>query len=113
MKNIIITLLSIVLLSSCDRKEEVICTGNNQDKCIETFMAANDLKMISGSGDECIFYNIYAYQGNFYFELICCVCDMIPSFVDCEGNLYASLDSEKYKEIKQRGKKQEMILIKK
>lgn len=97
---------------SCSKKDHDCVTPPGND-CINSFMAINDLKQVDSDKKECIFYNIYLFEGNYYFEHVCCVCDMIAAIQDCSNEFYAILGDDKYDNFKSKAVLQNKILVKK
>lgn len=110
MRSIItIFILSIICFGCC--KEPVIFEPLEENDCIESFIDINDLKLAPADDTTCIFYNIYKFEGTYYFSLVCCVCDMIPTIVDCNNEHYASFESPKYNDFLTKAVKSDVILI--
>lgn len=106
---IIIFLLSLICFGCC--KEPVILESLGENDCIEKFIEINDLKLVPANTDECVFYNVYKFEGTYYFSLVCCVCDMITTIVDCNNELYAPMESQKFDEFFEKAVKSDQILI--
>lgn len=58
----------------------------------------------------CTFYRIHSFEGNIYFEFICCVCDMDQVALDCNSKLFPEFGSMKWNN---KVKTFDIILIKK
>ena len=104
-----IFILSLLCFGCC--KEPIIFEPLEENDCIENFTTINDLKLIPANDSTCTFYNIYKFEGNYYFSFVCCVCDFIPTIVDCNNELYAGMESPKFDEFFQKAVKSDKILI--
>ena len=113
MKHSLNILLVTFLLLSCSKKDNVICDPFTEMECINMFMEINDLKIVDANNGDCKFYSIYLFEGNYYFEYNCCVCDLIGSIINCSNELYALGGEEKYNNFKEKAILQDRILIEK
>lgn len=110
MKNIIWILL-VVSFISC--KKETLPDGSKQlNQCVLDFMAKNNLIEVPADKGICIFYTIWQYENEFYLEYNCCVCDLIPRILKCNGDVYID-DFEKIAEFKTKAKASSNILVEK
>ncbi len=100
------------LFFSCN-KEPVIFEPLTDNACIQNFMENNDLILAPSSAEDCFFYSIYKFENTYYFSLVCCVCDMITTIVDCSNDNYATMGSEKYDDFLIEAVKLDTILLKK
>jgi hypothetical protein len=108
MKNIMLILL-IATFFSC-KKESLPDVPTNQ--CVMEFMAKNNLKEVPVDKGICIFYTIWQYENELYLEYNCCVCDLIPRILKCNGDVYID-DFDKIAEFKTKAKASSNILVEK
>ncbi|MCO6461827.1 MAG: hypothetical protein J5I59_10505 [Saprospiraceae bacterium] len=109
MRNLVwIIIMSVVLISCSKKEDETPLSG--LDDCVKQFMTDNNLKAIPSSQADCIYYSIWQYQGAFYYEYNCCVCDLIPRILKCNGDVYIS-DYEQIAHFKEKAILYDSVLI--
>lgn len=82
------------------------------NQCVLDFMAKNNLKEVPADQEKCIFYTIWQYENELYLEYNCCVCDLIPRILKCNGDVYID-DYEKILDFKTKAKASSNILVEK
>ncbi|HMY84418.1 MAG: hypothetical protein KDC31_04460 [Saprospiraceae bacterium] len=100
MKKLLFLFIISLGMISCHKEE--IKGDLFTDSCVQSFISKNNLQIVSVDKADCIFYSIYQYEGRFYYEFNCCVCDLIPQIVNCDGSLYLEYDWDKIQAFKKK-----------
>lgn len=115
MRSFIILLFSGLLFFSCSKEEDCGTTIEdlNKDECVQTFILKYELQLVLPNNQECIYYNIFKFKETYYFLNNCCVCDLIPSIVDCDNKLYAQAGDKEFDDFMKNAVRLQTILISK
>ncbi len=86
MKNLLFLIIISLGMISCHKEE--ILGDPTTDACVQSFIKENNLQIVPADSLACVYYFIYQYEGRFYYEFNCCVCDLIPRILNCDGSTY-------------------------
>lgn len=96
MKSILTLFILSTLFIGCS-KDKVIFESWTEDTCIQNFVKENEL-LLSYESNCKPTYLIYRFEGTYFFVFGCCFCDYYACIVDCNHDIYAGHESQKYKD---------------
>lgn len=111
MRTVLYILCIMLTLMSCNKEQQAAVPDIGSDKCVSEFMLKNNLKIVPENEKDCIYYQAYKFEGQYFYELSCCVCDLVPQILKCNGEVFISSDMDDIGEFKAKAELLPVILV--
>jgi hypothetical protein len=83
-------ILSLTLYIGCTKPPDIVTL----DSCLSKVLIENGMVPYAENEQFCWSLYQYEFEGNEYFAVDCCVCDMLHDPFDCNGEFFARTDGE-------------------